>query len=96
MVPAGGAGVDQFVLATFAWVLLGFANIYYGLARRALDQSVASAKAKGSQHYRARWLTTPRFNMPIAEMVIELESIESHLEKVAEDWSEGVDHCAHR
>ena len=28
----------------------------------------------------------------IAEMVIEMESIGPHLEKVAEDWSTGVDH----
>src|SRR5215469_9474795 len=34
----GGAGVDAFILSVFAWGLLGFANVYYGLARRALDQ----------------------------------------------------------
>ena len=28
----------------------------------------------------------------IAEMAIELESIEPHLDRVARDWSEGVDH----
>jgi alkylation response protein AidB-like acyl-CoA dehydrogenase len=30
----------------------------------------------------------------IAEMIIELESIEPHLAKIAEDWSNGVDHGA--
>ena len=44
VVPAGGAGVDSFVLAVFAWALMGFGNIYYGLAKRALDQSVAARK----------------------------------------------------
>ena len=37
VVPAGAAGVDHFVLAIFAWALSGFANIYYGLAQRALN-----------------------------------------------------------
>jgi alkylation response protein AidB-like acyl-CoA dehydrogenase len=40
VVPPGAAGVDQFVLGIFAWALLGFGNIYYGLARRALDLTV--------------------------------------------------------
>ena len=30
VVPAGG--VDQFILSLFAWALMGFGNIYYGLA----------------------------------------------------------------
>ena len=41
VVPAGGAGIDRFVLAVFAWALLGFGNVYYGLAKRALELSVA-------------------------------------------------------
>ena len=35
VVPAGFAGADLFVLAIFQWALTGFANVYYGLARRA-------------------------------------------------------------
>src|SRR5215510_4343461 len=33
--PAGGA--DMFIVAVFAWALMGFANIYYGMAQRAHD-----------------------------------------------------------
>ncbi|HEX2716166.1 MAG TPA: acyl-CoA dehydrogenase family protein, partial [Gemmatimonadaceae bacterium] len=40
IVPAGAAGVDGFVLGVFAWALLGFGNIYCGMARRALDLTV--------------------------------------------------------
>jgi alkylation response protein AidB-like acyl-CoA dehydrogenase len=36
----------------------------------------------------------PEVQHAIAEMVIELESIGPHLEAVAEDWSNGVDHGA--
>src|SRR5215467_15573084 len=32
VVPAGATGVDEFVLDLFAWALLGFGNVYYGLA----------------------------------------------------------------
>src|SRR3954447_17693554 len=42
VVPPGGAGIDLFVGAVMAWPLMGFGNIYYGLAKRALDQSIAN------------------------------------------------------
>lgn len=44
VVPAGAAGIDAFVLGVFAWALLGFGNIYCGMARRALDMTLASVK----------------------------------------------------
>ena len=40
VVPAGAAGIDAFVLGLFAWALIGFGNIYYGLAHRALDLTI--------------------------------------------------------
>lgn len=95
IVPAGGAGIDPFILGVFAWALMGFGNIYYGLAKRALDQSISSAKTKGSLALSRPMKCHPEVQHTIAEMVIELESIEPHLEKVAEDWSNGVDHGAH-
>jgi alkylation response protein AidB-like acyl-CoA dehydrogenase len=94
VVPAGGAGIDPFILGVFAWALMGFGNIYYGLAKRALDESVASAKTKGSLALSRPMKCHPEVQHAIAEMVIELESIEPHLEKVAEEWSTGVDHGA--
>src|SRR5688500_5734340 len=48
VVPAGAAGVDQFVLGLFAWALIGFGNIYYGLAHRALDLTIETVKSKRS------------------------------------------------
>jgi alkylation response protein AidB-like acyl-CoA dehydrogenase len=94
IVPAGGAGVDQFVLSLLAWALMGFGNIYYGLAKRALDQSIAAAKSKGSLALSRSMAYHPEIQHAIAEMVIELESIGPHLESVTEDWSNGVDHGA--
>src|ERR1700730_3311847 len=94
IVPAGGAGIDPFVLGVLAWALLGFGNIYYGLAKRALEQSVTAAKSKTSLALTRSMAYRPEIQHTIAEMVIELESIGPHLESVAEDWSNGVDHGA--
>lgn len=94
IVPAGGAGVDPFVLSVFAWALMGFGNIYYGLARRALDKSIDAAKNKRSMALTRSLAYHPEVQHAIAEMVIELESIGPHLERIAEDWSNGVDYGA--
>ena len=94
VVPPGGAGLDHFVLGVMAWALMGFGNIYYGLAKRALDLSIASVKSKGSLALSRSMAYHPEIQHAIAEMVLELESIGPHLEAVAEDWSNGVDHGA--
>jgi alkylation response protein AidB-like acyl-CoA dehydrogenase len=94
VVPAGAAGLDRFVLGVFAWALLGFGNIYYGLARRALDMTIESVK-----HKRVLALTRPmsyhaEVQHRVAEMALAIDPIEPHLERIAADWSEGVDHGA--
>src|SRR6185437_14388427 len=72
----------------------GFGNIYYALAKRALDLTVASAKKKTSLALSRTMAYHPEVQHAIAEMAIELESIGPHLESVAQDWSNGVDHGA--
>jgi alkylation response protein AidB-like acyl-CoA dehydrogenase len=94
IVPAGGAGIDPFVLGVFAWALMGFGNIYYGLAKRALDVTINSVKAKGSLGLSRSMAFHPEIQHAIADMVLELDSIGPHLEAVAQDWSNGVDHGA--
>jgi alkylation response protein AidB-like acyl-CoA dehydrogenase len=90
----GAAGIDAFVLSVFAWALMGFANVYYGLARRALDLAIASAKSKSSMALTRSMAYHPEIQHTIADMVIELESIGPHLDTVAREWSQGVDHGA--
>jgi alkylation response protein AidB-like acyl-CoA dehydrogenase len=92
VVPAGAAGIDAFILGIFAWALMGFGNVYYGLAKRALDQTIASVKTKGSLALSRSMAYHPEIQHAIADMIIELESIGPHLESVAQDWSNGVDH----
>jgi len=94
VVPAGAAGIDQFVLAIFAWALLGFGNIYYGLARRALDLTLTAAKSRRSMALTRSMAYHPELQHQVAEMGLALETIEPHLESVARDWSEGVSHGA--
>lgn len=94
VVPAGGAGIDAFVLSVFAWALMGFGNVYYGLARRALDKSVAAIKNKRSLTLSRSMAYHPEVQHAIAQMVIELESIGAHLDRTTEDWSNGVDYGA--
>lgn len=92
IVPAGAAGVDGFVLGIFAWALLNFGNVYYGLALRARDLVLDMLKEKGSLGLTRSMAHHPEVQHGVAEMTMDLEAIGPHLERVAEDWSNGVDH----
>jgi alkylation response protein AidB-like acyl-CoA dehydrogenase len=92
IVPAGQ--VDPFVLGIFGWGLIGFANIYYGMARRAVDLAVAGIKKKTSLAVSRSMAYHPEIQHAFAEMALALDPVEPHIEKVAEDWSAGVDHGA--
>ncbi|HEX2718437.1 MAG TPA: acyl-CoA dehydrogenase family protein, partial [Gemmatimonadaceae bacterium] len=94
IVPAGAAGVDGFVLGVFAWALLGFGNIYCGMARRALDLTVEGLKKKTSLALSRPMCYHAEAQHGVAEMVIELEGIEPHLNQVAREYSEGVQYGA--
>ncbi len=92
VVPAGAAGIDHFVLGLFAWALLGFGNIYYGLAQRALAQTVETVKSKRSLALTRSMAYHAEVQHCIAEMGLALESVGPLLDRVAEDWSTGVNH----
>jgi alkylation response protein AidB-like acyl-CoA dehydrogenase len=92
VVPAGAAGIDLFVLGIFAWALIGFANVYYGLAQRVLDLTIESVKKKTALALSRSMAYHPEVQHSVAEMVIEMESIGPHIDKVAQDWSDRVDY----
>jgi alkylation response protein AidB-like acyl-CoA dehydrogenase len=92
VVSPGAAGVDLFVLGIFAWALLGFGNVYYGLAQRAMDMTQEAVKSKKSIALTRPMSYHPEVQHEIAEMAMELEAIGPHLDSVAADWSNGVDH----
>lgn len=92
IVPAGAAGVDPFVLGVFAWALLNFGNVYYGLALRVRELIVEQLKTKTSVGVTRSMAYHPEVQHGIAEIVLELEAIGPHLDAIARDWSEGVAH----
>jgi alkylation response protein AidB-like acyl-CoA dehydrogenase len=93
VLPADFAGADLFVLGIFAWAECTFGSIYLGLARRALDLTVESVKKKTSVAGLARTMAYhPEVQHAVAEMMLQLEGAVPHVERTAEDWSNGVDH----
>jgi alkylation response protein AidB-like acyl-CoA dehydrogenase len=92
IVPAGGA--DAFILGIFAWALLGFGNIYYGIAQRAIDLALPGIKKKTSIAVSRSMAYHPEIQHMVAEMMLAFEPIAPHLDKVADDRSNGVDHGA--
>ena len=92
VVPAGLAGADYFVLSIFAWALMGFGNIYYGLAKRLLELTVEQVKSKGSVAMTRSMAHHPHVQTGVADMVVGLEAIGAQLESVTQDWSNGVQH----
>jgi alkylation response protein AidB-like acyl-CoA dehydrogenase len=90
--PAGGA--DQFIVAVFAWALMGFANIYYGMAQRACHLAIEAVKSKKSVAVSRTMAYHPEIQHAIAQMTLALDSVGPHLDHVAREWSAGVDHGA--
>ena len=72
--------------------MLGFANIYYGMAQRVLDLTIENLKTKTVLALTRPMIYHPEVQHEIAELVMEMEAIQPHIKKIAQDWSEGVDH----
>ncbi len=92
ILPAGS--MDHFVGAVFAWGLLNFGNIYYAIALRARDLAVASAHRKTSLAVSRTMAYHPEVQHSVADMTLQLDAIGPHLDRIAQDWSDGVDHGA--
>jgi alkylation response protein AidB-like acyl-CoA dehydrogenase len=93
VVPAGFAGADAFVLGIFGWAEPTFASIYLAIARRAADVAVEGVGKRTSIALGGQTLAHhPMLQHAVAEMSLALEGATPHVEKVANDWSEGVDH----
>ena len=73
---------------------IGFGNIYYGLARRALDLTIDTVKSKRSIALTRPMAYHAELQHRVAQMGLAFESIGPHLDRIAEDWSNGVDHGA--
>jgi alkylation response protein AidB-like acyl-CoA dehydrogenase len=94
VVPAGAGGADMFILGIFAWGLLGFAHVYYGLAERVKELAVASLKSKRSIGLTRSMAYHAETQHRMADLMLELDGIGPHIERIASDWSNGVNHGA--
>lgn len=91
--PAGLAGADAFVLGVFAWAQCTFGSMYLAIARRALDLAAADLEKKTSIALdRPSMAWYPPNQWMVSEMYIDLEGATAHVERMAQDWSDGVDH----
>jgi alkylation response protein AidB-like acyl-CoA dehydrogenase len=92
VVATGAAGIDQFVLAVFGWAMPMFGNIYYAIAQRAFDWTIENVKKKTSLAMSRSMAYHAEVQHAIADMALELEAIGPHLDKIAQDWSDGANH----
>jgi alkylation response protein AidB-like acyl-CoA dehydrogenase len=93
VVPAGLGGADLFVLAIFAWAEPSFSTVYLSIAKRALDLAVAGVEKKTSIGMGGRSMKYhPMLQHSVAEMVLALDGATAHVDRIAQDWSTGVDH----
>jgi alkylation response protein AidB-like acyl-CoA dehydrogenase len=89
VLPAGAAGVDNFILGFFTWGLTGFANVYYGLSLRIREVLIEQLKTKTSIALTRPMTYHPEVQHGIAEMTMDIETMGPHVEAIASDWSEG-------
>lgn len=93
VLPAGLGGADMFVVAIFAWALINFGSIYLSIAERARDLAVAGVQKKTSVAMGGRSMKyNPMLQHSFAEMTLAIEAMRPHIDRMADDWSTGVDH----
>jgi len=88
VVPAGAAGMDEFVLGIFAWALVNFGNIYCGLATRMRDITLGMLQDKTALGLTRSMAYHPMLQYGVAENELALSAIAPQLEAVARDWSD--------
>ena len=93
MTKPGFSGADDFIVTIFGRFEPAVANIYIGLAERARDLAIERVKTKRSVAQMTRSMAYhPGVQQAIADIVIELEGMIAHADRIAEDWTNGVDH----
>lgn len=90
VLPAGAA--DNFMLAAYTWIEVGFGSVYVGIAQRALALAVEGAKKRTSIALTRSMAYHPEVQHEVAEMVIALEAASALVERTARDWVQGVDY----
>ena len=87
VVPAGAGGMDHFVLAIFAWGLLNFGNVYYGLAQRIRDVTIETVQDKHSLGVTRGMAHHPATQWGVAEVQLLLSAVGPQLDAATQAWS---------
>ena len=90
--PVGFKGGDAFSLGTFAWPLLGFGNVYCGLAEKSFDMLLENVQHKKSIPFPNGMKNHPYVQSGVAQIYMKLEAIKAHLDSVSLDWANEIDH----
>jgi len=94
VLPAGPPD-DPFVDGIFGAAILPIAAVYHGIARRAFDLAIESARKRSSAVLGGRrYAHHPIAQLNVSRAAIELDTIEALLERTAQDWAAGADHGA--
>jgi alkylation response protein AidB-like acyl-CoA dehydrogenase len=90
--PAGFAGAGPFHVGIFAWALTGFAAVYHGAGRRAMDLTLAKMPTRTSVALRRSMAHHPEVQHHVAKMRMAHDAAEALLDRTAADWEAGVQH----
>jgi alkylation response protein AidB-like acyl-CoA dehydrogenase len=94
VIPAGPPAHPA-VGAMFAWAATLIANVYVGIAERAVELAVADATVRTSIGLGGRTLAyNPMLQHQVADMHLELDAARKVVDRLAVDWVSGVDHGA--
>jgi alkylation response protein AidB-like acyl-CoA dehydrogenase len=92
VVPAGEAS-DPFIVALAMWPLSLIGTVYLGIAERALELAVSSARRKTSMAIeRGAYAYNPMVQHQIAAMYLELDAASATVDRFVDDWVAQVDH----
>jgi alkylation response protein AidB-like acyl-CoA dehydrogenase len=94
LIPAGATD-DPFYFGMCIWALPVYANVYLGIAQRALELAIRSATTKSSVAIpRATYAHNPMVQHQIAEMYLTLDPAIALVDRLLDDYDNGVDHGA--
>jgi alkylation response protein AidB-like acyl-CoA dehydrogenase len=90
-----GSQDDLFLFGMNIWALPVMANVYLGIADRALELAIASATRKSSVAIpRGTYAHNPMVQHQIAEMYLVLDPAAALVDRLLDDYRDGVDHGA--
>lgn len=90
VLPAGSA--DLFILTLFQVALGGVSSVYLGIAHRAMELAVASARKRTSLALTRSMAYNAEVQHQAARMTMRLEAMDAQMDRVVSDWAANVDH----